>query len=112
MISREVADEFGEIVGKALRERFKDDFVFDPIVVEPLIDPWGDAYLDVFIIFDGDQKKLDSSWNVGLSRRLGGDLDRLGVPSVPSFSFVEKSEWQEVFHGKHPRRDDDPWRFD
>ena len=106
MISREVADEFAGIVGKALRERFKDEFVFDPIIVEPATDPWGGDYLDVFIIFDGDQKNLDPGWTGGMSRRLGPELDRLGVPSVPSFAYVEKSEWKAVYHGKYPRRDD------
>ena len=106
MISREVADEFAGIVGKALRERFKDDFVFDPIIVEPAIDPWGGEYLDVFIIFDGDPEKLDTRWTLRFPVTLDDDLDRLGVLSCPSFSYVEKSGWEKVFHGKYPRRDD------
>ncbi len=103
MISREVADEFAALVGKALRERYGDKLIFAPIVVEPSLDHYDDEYLDAIIVFTGDQKNLDPRWSNLLPLLLAPELDRLGVPGIPGISYVEKSEWEEVFHGKHPR---------
>ena len=103
MIGREVADKVGEMVGRSLRERFKDDFVFDPIVVEPSIDHDGVEYLDIFIIYEGDYKKLDPGWSSGLPILLRPDLANLGITSIPCHSFVPRSEWKEVFKEQHPR---------
>ena len=103
MISREVADEVGRLVGKSLRERFQDDLIFDPIVVEPAIDHDGVEYLDIFIIYEGDFGKLDPDWSSGLSMLLRPDLLSMGIASVPSHSFVPRSDWKEVFKEKHPR---------
>ena len=103
MISREVAAEVGKLVGHSLREHFKDEFVFDPIVVQPAIDHDGDEYLDIFIIYEGDYKKLDPRWTVGLTVRLREELLALGVNTVCGHSFVPKDEWKGVFKEKHPK---------
>ena len=42
-----------------LTEPFQDEFVFDPIVVRPEIDHDGDEYLEIYVVFDRDQKNLD-----------------------------------------------------
>ena len=107
-ISREVTDEFANLVRQALEERFKGEFIFDPIEVEPAIDHYGDEHLDTYIVFEGDEKKLDSRWTTGLSVLLGTELDRLGIFNVPVFHYVLKDEWEKVFHGKHPRANE-PW---
>ena len=103
MYSKEVTDEVGRLVAKSLRERFMDDLIFDPIVVESAIDHDGDEFLDIFIIYDGDYKKLDPGWTVGLTVRLREELLALGVNTVCGHSFVPKSEWKQIFKGKHPR---------
>ena len=103
MISREVADEFADLVRQALQERFKDDLVFDPIVVEPAIDHYGDEYLDIFVVYQGEYKKLDTCWTLGLPAILDWRLVELRVCNVPVISYVEKKEWQKVFKGKHPK---------
>ena len=102
MISESVADEVANLVETHLKERFKDEFVFDPIIVEPQIDHDGEEYLDIFIVFSGDQKKLDPDWTLGLVGLIRPKLIEMGVSTVPSKSFVEKSEWEEIFHGKYP----------
>ena len=103
MISKSVTDQVAKIVEGHLKERFKDEFVFDPIIVRPQIDHDGDEYLDIFIVFSGDQKKLDPDWTLGLVPLITTDLIELGVSNVPSKSFVEKSEWETIYHGKYPR---------
>lgn len=102
-ISRETAEEFASLVRQALEERFKDDFVFDPIAVESAIDHYGDEYLDTYIVFDGDQKKLDPRWTAQLGVLIWGDLERMGIFNTPVFHYVVKDEWEELLHGKHPK---------
>ena len=106
MISKTVTNEVADAIGKVLRERFKDDFVFAPIIVESAISHYGDEYLDIFIIFDGDQKKLDARWTSRLPLMLDPKLEKLGIDNVPIISYVEKSEWEEVYHGEYPRMDE------
>ena len=108
-ITREVTDAMAKLVGDALRERFKDDgLVFDPIIAERAIDHYGDGdeYVDIFVIFDGDQEKLDARWINGLWIMLDPQMEELGITSVPSLSFVEKSEWADIYKCQYPRRDE------
>lgn len=79
-----------------LRERFNDDFEFGPIVVTPRYDHDGEEYLHSYIVFKGDQKKLDPTWTLGLSRQLWARAEELGYPGIPMQLFVEKSEWPEL----------------
>ena len=83
------------IVRHLLFERFGDTFDFDPIIVEREYDHDGDAYVHVYIFFDGDQDELDPSWTAGLSRLLWPHLMDMGFDNPPSKSFIEKSEWLE-----------------
>ena len=103
MFSKEVTDEVGRIVGQSLRERFKEDMVFDPIVVVNAKDFYGDMYLDVMVVYEGPYEKLDPSWTLGLTTRLDDELLSLGIKNVVSHSFVTKQEWEKELHCKHPR---------
>ena len=91
------------IVKETLTQRFKDEFVFDPIIVEPKIDHDGDKYLSITIVFDGDQKRLDAEWTLGLTRRIRPKLMKLGIDDFLflSKSFIEKSEWEAVQEGRY-----------
>jgi hypothetical protein len=94
-------DKIADIIREMLTERFHDEFVFSPIVVEPRIDHDGDEYLHTYIVFDGDQKRLDPTWTAGLSGRLWPYAEKLGFHGIPIQSFVEKSEWAEFFASKY-----------
>ena len=74
--------------------------VFDPIEVIPKIDLDGDEYLHIYMVYDGDEKLLDSAWTLGFYELIWPKLIELGVESIPSKSFVEKSDWEEVYEGK------------
>ena len=88
------------IVRETIEERFKDEFVFDPIVVIPTYDEWGDGngelYLEIIIVFDGDQKRLDPGWTVSLVRRIEPKLIAEGIEEFPSPTWVNKSEWRRI----------------
>ena len=88
-------EKLADAIKASLYKRFKDEFVFDPIVIETRTDYYGDEYLKIRIIYDGDRAKLDAKWTLGLTRRIRPTLDELGIPGVPSKSFVSKSEWEE-----------------
>ncbi len=95
-----VTDEVANIVRQFLEEKFGDTIVFDPIEVRPRIDHDGDEYLHIYIVYDGDGKLIDPGWSLGFTRLILLKLIELGVESVPTVSFVEKSEWEEVYGTK------------
>lgn len=59
MTTKVQTNAVANIVRETLAQHFKDEFVFDPIIVEPKIDHDGDKYLNITRVFDGDQKRLD-----------------------------------------------------
>ena len=89
----EATTEIGDMIRDLLRERFKDEFEFGPIVVMPRFDDDGYAYLHSYIVFHGDQKKLDPIWTARLSGLLWDRAEELGYPGIPIPLFVERSEW-------------------
>ena len=84
-----------DIVREALEERFADEFVFDPIIVNPRIDHYGDEYLHMYIVLDGDIRNLDTAWTLRLRGIIIDETDE--ELSVPSISFVGKEEWDASF---------------
>ena len=103
MTTKAQTDAVANIVREILEQRFKDEFFFDPIIVEPKIDHDGDKYLSITVVFDGDQKDLDAEWTLGLIRRIRPRMMELGIDDFLflSKSFVEKSEWEAVQEGRY-----------
>ena len=103
MMTQEQNEKVQTIVRETIAERFSsDEFVFDPIVVVPMVDEFGsdasgETYLRIIIVFDGDQKRLDSSWTSSFIRRIRPKLIEAGIEEFPSPSWVEKSDWQHVY---------------
>ena len=97
--TQEVIEKVEQFVRKDLEGRFKDEFVFDPIIVNPELDHYGDEFLHIYIIFDGEQKKLDAKWTIGIETRLLYYLPEGELPHTPGHSFIEKTEWREI-HGE------------
>ena len=95
-ISHENRQQIAGLVKGMLEEHFQDQFVFGPIVVRHEIDHDGDEYLEIYVVFDGDYKKLSSSWRGELDDRVWTESIAMGVPSVPGIAFIEKSEWEEM----------------
>ena len=94
-------DEVGDFVRLTLTEKFKDEFKFGPIVGIPKTDQYGDEHVPVNIVFEGEQTKLDPKWTGGLGLRIRPMLQKRGIANAPSKSFVEKSEWLEVYGDKY-----------
>ena len=92
----EIERQISEIVKEDLYERFPSGFIFDPIKVYPRTDHMGDAYLKVFIIYDGKMEDLDPALTYGLITRIKPKLRALGINDYVSCGFVEKSEWESL----------------
>ena len=102
MVTQERAEIVKSIVRETIEERFAGEFVFDPIRVIPMVDEWGpdatgETYLRIYIVFDGDQKKLDPAWTGSLVRRIEPKLIAAGIEEFLSFSWVAKSEWEDLY---------------
>ncbi len=89
----EATNEVKKLLRDLLTERFKGELEFGPIVVLPRYDHEGDPYLHSYIVFEGDQSKLDSLWRIGLSSRIWPRAEELGYTAIPIQSFVSRSEW-------------------
>lgn len=96
MITPEIKEKFADIIRSKLEARFKDEFVFDPIWVQEGLDLDGVPFLHAYIVYEGDQKKLDPSWRVSLPLMLRPYAEALGFPGIPLHAFVEKSEWPQL----------------
>ena len=96
MASSEAPDKIREKIQEMLHERFRDEFEFGPIVVIPRVDQDGEEYLHSYIVFKGDQKKLDPAWTLRLSNSLWPDSEALGYPGIPIPLFVARSEWPDL----------------
>ena len=94
---QEVIEKVEEFVRKDMEERFKDGFVFDPIIVNPELDHYGDEFLHIYIIFDGDWSKLDTKWTIGIETRLLQELPEGELLHTPGHSLIPKSEWKSIY---------------
>lgn len=92
----EVLREVEELAREDMEAHFGDAFVFDPIVVTPMIDHDGDEYLRIRVIYDGDPKMMDSVLAHRLSIRIEPKLREMGFMQFPSSSFIPKDEWEET----------------
>lgn len=97
------------IVRESLEERFGEEFVFEPILIVPAADEFGDGdgtvFLRIQVVFDGDQDRLDPTWTSGFITRIRPRLAAEGIEEFPSVSFIEKSEWWQSYprwERRHP----------
>lgn len=110
ILSEECTATIRTIVRETLAERFTDDdFIFDPIVISTQIDEYGphatdEEYLVIAIVFDGDQKNLDSSWTSGMIGRLRRKLMAVGIDYGVAPLWVEKSEYDDILRRSRRKR--------
>ena len=97
-ITQDVHDTIVKMVYEDLAGRFKGEMEFGPIDIQQEIDQYGDPYLHIRIVFDGDQGKLDSKWTSGLIARLLPQLVDLGIKHVPHKSFFSKGDWESIIN--------------
>ena len=87
-----VKEQVAAIYRKHLDDKFGDQIAFDEIRVVPRLDHWGDEYLQIYMVFDGDGDLLDPHWMNGFYWELRPELLALGVISIPTDSYIDKAE--------------------
>lgn len=96
MVTEEAKDKLVDAVRDILYKQYPNgEFVFDPIFIKTRLDAYGDEYLHIYMIYDGDRSNLDVKKRIRLSFLIDPVLDELGIPGVPSRSFISKQEWEE-----------------
>ena len=97
-LTKAVKQQVIDLVRADLAEKFgpDDPIVFAPIVIDPRIDPDGEDYFHIYVVYDGDRKLLEPLWTADLTWRLWPKLEAMGIFESPTKSFVEKSGWEEV----------------
>ena len=102
MVTEEAKEKLVDAVREILYKQYDNgEFVFDPIFIKTRLDAYGDEYLHIYVIYDGDRAELNVKKRIRLSTLLNPVLDELGIPGVPSKSFLEKSEWEEFQTGTY-----------
>ena len=84
------------LVKERLTALYDGKIKFDPVIVENKTDFYGEDYLHVYVVFDGDEKLLESKQPMPFSRIIDPELDEFGVEKTPSHSYSKKSEWDEL----------------
>ena len=98
-VTDEVIEKVTAIVRETLDERFsRDEFTFDPILVKEDIDHYGDEFIDITIIYEGDRKYLDPSWTARLVGRILPKMESEGiyVTRWPHKRFISRRGWEEL----------------
>ena len=84
------------IVRKAVEERFKGEFVFDPILVVDHPDAFDEDRIHIYVIYDGKKTILDPGWTLGLTNTVLRQVTEEEVPTMPFHEFIHKSEWKRL----------------
>ena len=83
-----------QIFADTLEERYAGELVFDPIIVTPDVDYYGDDYFKVWLVVNGDTKLLDHEWGAGLITQVRDRLAVDGITEFPSPYFVAEEEYK------------------
>ena len=59
--------------------------------------------MEIYIVFDGDQKKLDPVWTHRMTGLIIDELEAVGVALLqsPGESFVKKSDWNRLYRKRY-----------
>ena len=91
-------ERISNIIHQHLAERFTGKLSFGPVLPVIRTDyQEGLDYLEIYIVFDGNQGDLDPRWTLGLPDRIHLQLAELGFPNMALTSWVHASEWDDLF---------------
>ena len=90
-----------EVIAAEFNGRHKGELNFDPIIVKPDVDYYGDDYYRVLVVVGGDSSLLDSAWLAGLITRVRDNLEQYGIMELVSPYLIDKAEYDHyVKRGK------------
>lgn len=91
----EAMERMKEVFSETLYAWFPEGLVFDPIIIKPTIDYWGDGdeYARALIVVDGDTDLMLSRGTFGLITELRDKLEAEGIMQFPSPWYIDKDEY-------------------
>ena len=93
---QEAPNAIRRIVEETLREIFP-GVGFDPVVIEPDTDEFGNPILWIRVVFAGRQKAITVGKTFDLDERLLARLETEGdTKAFPVVSFVPRAEWEAL----------------
>ncbi len=97
-MTKEISKELRKLVEDVYKECYGDHVIFNDFFLKFDYDEYGGEILVVKAIFEGStQKGLRVDSARGLIRHLRNRLEEAGIDAFPITSFVETSEWKEVY---------------
>jgi len=91
-VSDSVKAQVASIYRSHLERKFGQRLVFDTIRIVPRLDEWGEEYLHVYVVVDGDGDLLEPNWLNSLYWEVRPELLKLGISNFPVESFIDKGE--------------------
>ena len=91
----EMCETLAGLVKERLTALYDGKIKFDPVIVENKTDFYGEDYLHIYVVFDGDVNLFESKDPVP-AWLIDPELDEFDVEKTPSHSFSKKSEWDEL----------------
>ena len=91
--SPEMARKLEAMYREQLERNFQGAFKFDPILVEPTLDQYGEDTFHVTVVYDGDEYLLDAGKLNEITVEVWGQLRAMGIDKVPIESHVYKEEY-------------------
>ena len=91
----EAMERMKEVFSETLYARYPEGLVFDPIIIKPTIDYWGDGeeYARALIVVDGDTDLMLKQGTFGLITELRDKLEAEGIMQFPSPWYIDKDEY-------------------
>ena len=91
----EAMERMKEVFSETLYARYPEGLVFDPIIIKPTIDYWGDGdeYARALIVVDGDTDLMTAERNFGFITELRDKLEAEGILQFPSPYYIDKDEY-------------------
>ena len=104
-ISREETAEIAGAVAYWFRQHHGSKLAITTVAVEPYIedDEYENECLDIIVVFDGKENKLETGLGTGIFDKLRRKLDEMRIDAFPHFSYMSMKRWQQRHRGRHPR---------
>lgn len=95
-----VADEkVRSTISKVVREKIHSGRILN-VVVNRDTTTDGDNILNVYVVFDSKNNRIDAKETIGITRQVRSNLSEIGEESFPIFFYVAKSEAGDLAEAK------------
>ena len=91
-LSLAVQEKATEIIRSELTSQLIGKVRIESIRATPMLDATDDEFLQISVVYDGNRKDLDPRLLNGLHQQIKPRLLALGIRTVPSVSYIHKTE--------------------